>query len=127
MAGLVRPAARALHVSRLASWGASTQPTNHPASQPASQPTTSHGNDSPAALLRSPVSVCSPAMFHDLNVPWTNAKELQRAVAFLDECKFHLRSPCFDIPSQGRTYQAQWDTTWLLLPIHTGVVCQQIW
>jgi hypothetical protein len=27
-------------------------------------------------------------MFYDLNVPWTdNIRELQRTVAFLDECK----------------------------------------
>ena len=29
-------------------------------------------------------------MFHDLNVPWTEAtRELQRTVAFLDECELH--------------------------------------
>jgi hypothetical protein len=27
-------------------------------------------------------------MFHDLNVPWTDAtRELERTVAFLDECE----------------------------------------
>ncbi|KAF1975761.1 PHP domain-like protein [Bimuria novae-zelandiae CBS 107.79] len=32
-------------------------------------------------------------MFHDLNVPWTNAQEMKRAVAFLDE---YLTSPVPD-------------------------------
>jgi hypothetical protein len=31
---------------------------------------------------------CIAKMFHDLNVPWTDAtRELQRTVAFLDECE----------------------------------------
>ena len=31
-------------------------------------------------------------MFHDLNVPWTEAtRELQRTVAFLDECESQPR------------------------------------
>jgi hypothetical protein len=39
-------------------------------------------------------------MFHDLNVPWTDAtRELQRTVAFLDECEqlcvFLSFAPCF--------------------------------
>jgi hypothetical protein len=31
---------------------------------------------------------CIATMFYDLNVPWTeNHRELQRTIAFLDECK----------------------------------------
>ena len=44
--------------------------------------------------LHSPVSLLLrrrskfAVMFYDLNVPWTeNQRELQRTVAFLDECK----------------------------------------
>jgi len=34
-------------------------------------------------------------MFHDLSVPWTKDRaELQRTVAFLDECKRDC--PCFN-------------------------------
>jgi ribonuclease P/MRP protein subunit RPP1 len=30
-------------------------------------------------------------MFHDLNVPWTDAtRELQRTVVFLDECEWNV-------------------------------------
>ena len=36
----------------------------------------------PTALLR------AAKMFHDLNVPWSpNDRELQRTIAFLDECE----------------------------------------
>ena len=36
----------------------------------------------PTALLR------TAKMFHDLNVPWSpNDRELQRTIAFLDECE----------------------------------------
>ena len=45
---------------------------------------------SPTARLRN-----TPAMFHDLNVPWTNAKEFQRTIAFLDECKRASARPCY--------------------------------
>jgi hypothetical protein len=45
---------------------------------------------SPPSPLRTRSSL-SPelaAMYYDLNVPWTdNLRELQRTVAFLDECK----------------------------------------
>ena len=35
------------------------------------------------------------AMFHDLNVPWTDAtRELQRTVAFLDECELLVVVEC---------------------------------
>lgn len=35
------------------------------------------------------------AMFHDLNIPWTDAtRELQRTVAFLDECELLVQVEC---------------------------------
>jgi hypothetical protein len=39
------------------------------------------------------VADCIAEMFYDLNVPWSDdLRELQRTVAFLDECKWELRT-----------------------------------
>jgi hypothetical protein len=38
------------------------------------------------------VAAVEPDMFHDLNIPWTDAtRELQRTVVFLDECECNAR------------------------------------
>ena len=39
-------------------------------------------------LSHSTALLCAAKMFHDLNVPWgPNDRELQRTIAFLDECE----------------------------------------
>lgn len=57
---------------------------------------------------RAPAGALVATMFHDLNVPWTEAtRELQRTVAFLDECE----RPC--ALAWAVADALQWDTMWL--------------